>query len=284
MKKSIKSQLFPILLTGLGFLLSGPVTAQTFTVLYSFTANSGYPGYNNDGAGPGGGLTLSGNTLFGTAGLAGSGNNGTVFSLNTDGTGFTTLHSFTSVSNPDHFSSGTNSDGANPYAGLILSGSTLYGTAEQGGSGGTGTLFALNTNGTGFTTLYSFTARSPNYTNSGSIVYYTNSDGADPSVLILSSNTLYGTAGGGASGSSGSGTVFSLSLPIALPQLTLAPAGPNVILTWPTNAAGFNLQSTTDLGSSEVWTTNLPTPVIVNDQNVVTNPISGTQMSFRLSQ
>src|SRR5450756_1849280 len=65
---------------------------------------------------------------------------------------FTTLHSFTLLNNS------TNSDGANPYAGLILSGNNLYGTAYQGGSSGNGTVFAVHTNGTGFTNLHSFTA------------------------------------------------------------------------------------------------------------------------------
>src|SRR5450759_5024892 len=45
---------------------------------------------------------------------------------------FTNLHSFTAPSG----SNSTNSDGAVPYAGLILSGNILYGTAEQGGSSG----------------------------------------------------------------------------------------------------------------------------------------------------
>ena len=43
-------------------------------------------------------------------------------------------------------------------AGLILSGNTLYGTTTGGGSSGNGTVFAINTDGTGFTTLHSFTA------------------------------------------------------------------------------------------------------------------------------
>src|ERR1019366_8175047 len=64
---------------------------------------------------------------------------------------FTTLHSFTATS------SGANSDGANSYAGLLLSGNTLYGTASGGGAYTFGTVFAVNTDGTGFTTLYSFT-------------------------------------------------------------------------------------------------------------------------------
>jgi len=146
---------------------------------------------------------------------------------------------------------------------LILSGDTLYGTAGGGGTNGGGTVFAINTNGIGFTTLYSFTTAP-----SGS----TNNDGAYPYAgLILSDNTLYGTASGG--GTNGGGTVFSLSLP--LPQLTISLSGTNIILTWPTNAAGFTLQSTTNLLSPAVWT-------IVSGQYAVTNPISGTQQFFRL--
>jgi len=43
---------------------------------------------------------------------------------------------------------------------LILSGNTLYGTASRGGSYGSyggGTVFAVNTDGTGFTNLHSLT-------------------------------------------------------------------------------------------------------------------------------
>src|SRR5205823_13068801 len=121
---------------------------------------------------------------------------------------FSNLNSFTKRILTLHSLAYT-SDGAFPHAGLILSGNTLYGTAESGGSSSAGTVFAVNTDGTGFTTLHSFTATSSDYP-------YTNGDGAAPRAgLILSGNTLYGTAVGG--GSSGAGTVFSLSL---LPQLT----------------------------------------------------------------
>ena len=57
----------------------------------------------------------------------------------------------------------------------------------------------------------------------------------------------------------------------------------NLVFTWPTNATGFNLQSTTNL-ASPVWTTNPVAPVVINGQFTVTNPISGTQQFFRLSQ
>src|SRR5271163_3047991 len=66
----------------------------------------------------------------------------------------TTLHSFTA------FIDSNNSDGAQPECGLILSGITLYGTAYYGGTYGVGTVFAVNTDGMGFTNLYNFTGGS----------------------------------------------------------------------------------------------------------------------------
>jgi len=88
--------------------------------------------------------------------------------------------------------------------------------------------------------------------------------------LILTNNTLYGTTERG--GSSGNGTVFSLSLP--LPQLTIIRSGLNVILTWPTNAAGFTLQSAPAITGTF---TN-----ILGATNPYTNPITGAQKFFRL--
>jgi formylglycine-generating enzyme len=67
-------------------------------------------------------------------------------------------------------------------------------------------------------------------------------------------------------------------------NLTIIRSAANVILTWPTNATGFTLQSTTNLVSPAVWTTVVPGPVAVNGNNTVTNPISGTQQFYRLSQ
>jgi uncharacterized repeat protein (TIGR03803 family) len=253
---------------GNGTVFAVSTTGGGFSVLHTFTAS--VSGINSDGVEPYAGLILSGNTLYGTTPGGGTNGNGTVFAVSTTGGGFSVLHTFTASV------SGINSDGAEPYAGLILSGNTLYGTAELGGTNGNGTVFALSTTGTNFTTLHTFTAVSGNN--------YTNSDGAYPSAgLILSGNILYGTALQG--GTNGNGTVFSLSLvAVSAPQLTIKPSGTNVILTWPTNATGFTLESTTNLNPPAVWITNSPTPVVVNTNNIVTNGITGTKKFYRLSQ
>ena len=67
--------------------------------------------------------------------------------------------------------------------------------------------------------------------------------------------------------------------------LNIQLAGANVILTWPTNATGFTLASSPDLGTAANWSTNnLPAPAIVNGQNAVTNPVADTQHFYRLQQ
>ncbi len=65
---------------------------------------------------------------------------------------FTTLHSFTAISRFPVTAMGTEPI---PYTGLILSGDTLYGTTENGGPYGEGTVFRLNVDGTGFTNVHS---------------------------------------------------------------------------------------------------------------------------------
>src|SRR6266851_1360506 len=182
---------------GVGAIFAVNTDGTGFTSLYSFTANIG-PGYtdytNNDGAYPIAGLVLSGHTLYGTARAGGTHKAGTVFAVNTDGTGFTNLHTFAPFSIGPPYPR-TNSEGGAPFAGVILSDNTLYGTTYTGGSSGKGTVFAVNTDGTGFTNLHSLAG----------------GDGAAPyAQLVLSGNTLYGTAlNSGIAG--GNGTVFSLS-------------------------------------------------------------------------
>jgi len=77
---------------------------------------------------------------------------------------------------------------------------------------------------------------------------------------------------------------FSVTASNISSQLAIIRSGADVILTWPTNVAGFTLQSTTNLVSVAAWSTVSPGPVVINGQNTVTNAISLTQTFYRLSQ
>jgi uncharacterized repeat protein (TIGR03803 family) len=155
-----------------------------FSVLHTFGSSS------QDGSNPSGPLVQGPDgRLYGTAESGGTNQGGTVFSLNTNGTGFTVLHSFPGTS--------TNNDGANPDGGVIIGqDGRLYGTAISGGIYGGGTAFALNTNGTGFTVLHPF---DPTY------------EGSQPyGPLVQGGDTaFYGTTSAG--GPDNSGTVFAFS-------------------------------------------------------------------------
>lgn len=216
---------------------------NNFTTLYSFTAMDPVTGTNTDGAIPYGGLVLSNRTLYGTTMVGGFGGSGTLFSIGTNGSGFTLLHQFT----PIDANTKTNTDGAKPVADLVLSGGTLYGATPAGGSGASGIIFSVNTDGGQLQTLYNFTATNP---GNG-----TNTDGAIPDGdLLLSGNSLYGTTFAGGSGSVG--TVFSLSLP--LPPAAITSIVPNlngsVTLSFLGSPNSTNvIRATTALGLSAVW-------------------------------
>jgi uncharacterized repeat protein (TIGR03803 family) len=150
-----------------------------FILLHKFAGGA------DDGANPYGDLIISGTTLYGMTYEGGDYNMGTIFKIDTDGTGFALLHKFT----------GGADDGANPYGGLIISGTTLYGMTYEGGDYNVGTIFKIDTDGTGFAPLHKFAGGA--------------SDGANPyGSLILSGSTLYGMTSGGSN--SYYGTIFKI--------------------------------------------------------------------------
>jgi uncharacterized repeat protein (TIGR03803 family) len=181
--------------SGVGSVFIG--STNGVSIIRSFAVVSADNATNSGGASPSALLALSGSTLYGTTTVGGAGANGTVFALSTNGSSLSVLHDFTALDS----NAGTNTDGALPCGGLILSGNTLYGTASAGGAGGAGVVFSVNASGGGFTTLYSFTALDP--------VAATNTDGAFPSSgLVLSNGTLYGTTIAGGTG--GKGVIYSV--------------------------------------------------------------------------
>lgn len=181
-----------------GTVFSVATNGTGFLVLHNFSFLDSQTGTNVDGALPWGGLLLSGSTLYGTASVGGTGGSGVVFSLATGGTNFTVLYNFS----PLDTLTATNADGATPFGGLVFSNGTLYGTTFAGGQNARGTVFSIQTNGSGFTVLHHFAATDP--------VTGTNSEGAWPcATLSLSGNVLYGSASGGGTGAAGA--VFSVN-------------------------------------------------------------------------
>jgi uncharacterized repeat protein (TIGR03803 family) len=253
---------------GAGTIFAMKTDGSEFTTLHSFSPTNPVTGTNSDGANPASVLMLSGNTLYGTAMIGGVSSNGTIFKLNTNGAEFTVLHNFTAGTGRSPWFTPTNNDGATPKGGLLLWNDTLYGTASEGGPSGTGTVFALGSDGTGFTVLHAFTD------NTSAGWYPLGS-------LILSENTLYGTVHFGGPNNT-AGAIFRLSVTQA-PKISITRSGENVILTWPTDFVGYNLYSTTNF-EAPIWTAVSPAPVVINGLNTVTNPISFAQQLYRLSQ
>jgi uncharacterized repeat protein (TIGR03803 family) len=178
--------------------------AQTFTTLVSFDST--------DGAIPDGSLVqgLNGNfygtTYWGGVNCASDDGCGTVFEITPAGE-LTTLYSFCSQTNC--------TDGANPYAGLVLAtNGNFYGTTYHGGANGNyGTVYQLSpkpktgcpsgsNTGDGWceTVLYSFCAQGLPCT-----------DGENPvaGLMQAANGNFYGTTYAG--GVNGYGTVFKIT-------------------------------------------------------------------------
>jgi uncharacterized repeat protein (TIGR03803 family) len=159
------------------------------TVIYNFGGNHidpfglAYPSGPIQGADGG---------LYRTTGFGGAAGNGSVFRLNPNGTGYSVLHSFSTI------------DGYEPVATVVQGrDGNLYGTTQLGGIDGAGTVFKVSTNGNGFVQLYAF----------GMV----DGDGRSPQAPLLqgTDGALYGTSSAGGSsalaGGGGYGSIFKLN-------------------------------------------------------------------------
>ena len=224
MRVFVRAGIFLCLLIAASTVVGQPV----YTNLHAFATGS-----TTDGAYPGGLLT-DGNLLWGATAQGGSQSSGMLYSIATNGAGFTPVYNFTGGSDglqpnepllaggtffgttyfSDNYSgpgviyrfdtntatltvlhSFTNSpDAASSTAGLMLSGATLFGVSGSGGTNGYGTIFKLATNGANYTLLHHF------------------SNGADGGVprgkLLLIGSRLFGTTSSG--GTNTLGTIFTV--------------------------------------------------------------------------
>jgi uncharacterized repeat protein (TIGR03803 family) len=227
---------------GMGVVFSMDLSGANYTVLHHFTRPDVVTAANADGASPCGRLVISNGVIYGTTLAGGAGGKGTVFAIHADGSDFMTLYSFSMTD----VVTGTNSDGASPSAGLAISGNVLFGTTSAGGAGASGTVFALDPFVPDFRTFHSFEPVSADGTNNY---------GAHPvAPLLRVGHALFGTAYAGGPG--GSGTVFSIPIPLTA-QVT-ATGNPNGTLNATLTGRGapnssYVIQATNDLSLPNPW-------------------------------
>jgi uncharacterized repeat protein (TIGR03803 family) len=159
--------------------------------IWSFERNSVDPGSI---ANPSGLIQGPDGVLYGTEGFGGTNQEGSVFKINPDGSGFAVLHSFSHLLGGPY----------EPTAALVQgSDGMLYGTTQFGGLGSLGAVFKVSTNGTGYATLHNFAGGA--------------TDGNQPQSPLIQGldGALYGatTLGGASSqgGASGFGTMYKIN-------------------------------------------------------------------------
>ncbi|OFX39079.1 MAG: hypothetical protein A2X08_03785 [Bacteroidetes bacterium GWA2_32_17] len=121
------------------------------TVLLNFTSAT-------NGSSPTGSLISDGTFLYGMTGFGGINNNGTIFKIKPDGTGYVKLLDF------------NNTNGGYPRGSLISDGTFLYGMTELGGTYNKGTIFKIKSDGTGYVKLLDFNGTSNGSKPQGSLI------------------------------------------------------------------------------------------------------------------
>ncbi len=170
-----------------GVIFSINTAGSGFKVLHSFE------GGKHDGAEPHSNpMPMPGSSLlYGLTAKGGKHNEGVIYQINADGSGYKVLYAF------------SKSGGAQPHGFATMSGDVLYGmTRKGGGKKGRdyGSIFSFDLSNDKYTDLHKFKG-GPD-------------DGATPDHggLVLVSNVLYGLTGNGGAGGSapGDGVLFSL--------------------------------------------------------------------------
>jgi uncharacterized repeat protein (TIGR03803 family) len=230
-------------------------------------------GDTQDGSQPVGVILGSDGVLYGTTSNGGGGTQGnlgfgygfgTVFKVNTDGTGYRILRVFLGSRNgPNSFPG----DGQSP--GRLTEGNdgVLYGTTRAGGPSLVGTLFKLNRDGTDYTILHTFIS--------------SGGDGQHPigSLLEGPDGAFYGVTAEG--GDTGGGTLFRVWPSAAPPAIVLQPrsqtvtAAQTVVLTCVVSGNGLAYQW-------QLNGTNLLGPIATSSNLVLANVTAAQAGKYRL--
>ncbi len=159
-------------------------TSAQFDKLHDFTSVP-------DGATPQGNLISDGTFLYGMTSAGGringgTNNNGTIFKIMPDGTGYSKLFDFDGPVN-----------GSSPLGSLFFDGTFLYGMTFSGGTNGDGTIFKIMPDGTGFVKLLDF------------LETFNGPTGSNPSGALISDGIfLYGMTNDG--GTKNKGIIFKI--------------------------------------------------------------------------
>lgn len=230
-------------------------TGYTKLLDFNGTVNGGFPL---------GSLISDGTFLYGVTSGGGTANQGTIFKILPDGTGYVRMHNFNTT------------NGREPWGKLLLIGTTLYGMTESGGSVGDGTIFRINTNGTGFSKFFDFDIN----TN------FAESPFGD---LVTDGTYLYGhTYFGGVGGTNDYGVLFRI-LPdgtgfTRLHDFTTAENGWLLFgspLLVGTTLYGMTQQDGVAPGDGTIYSYQLPsTQNFITQWNLATTGSGATQLSF----
>jgi hypothetical protein len=161
-----------IILSGMFCLITAAFCSAQFTKLMDFNGTNG--------TNPQGSLIKSGKVLYGVAWKGGIYNEGLIYKIDTDGTGYKDLFDF------------NDTDGAQPQGTLTQVGEVLFGTTNYGGAHNKGVMFRIDTNGTGYKDMIDFS----------------NSISVPISYLISSGSILFGASNTG--GTYGAGFIFKI--------------------------------------------------------------------------
>lgn len=188
-------------------------SGEGFTVIHRFAtstaSNTDFNPINTDGAYPEAELTEgSDGYLYGVTSAGGPSGTGAVFKVSRDGTDFAVLHTFAADTDTTTAGLVVTVDGAAPRGQLVQGpDGLLYGTASSGGANGRGTVFRVQTDGTGFEVVHTFGATTDDATTG----FPENADGAVPLAGLVDGQDgfFYGVTTVG--GTEGQGVVFSMS-------------------------------------------------------------------------